>query len=105
MCSANFSRREQSRRDAIAQSFKVADDTIQSKVDMPGDVFEKEPFRFDFAGDPGDMGPEMTGVGISLPKAGVREGLARVACSDNIHDAAPWAAVEGASIVPDRRVA
>lgn len=47
---------------------------------MPGDVFEKDPFESvsEFAGDTGDVRPEVALVGFSVAAPGEAEGLAIV---------------------------
>lgn len=70
---------------------------------MPLDVLEEDDLRLDFADDPRDMGPEVTGIVGTTTTPGDAEWLARVSGSDEIHLSAPSAAVEGREIVPDRR--
>ena len=50
------------------------------------------------------MRPEMARVVRAPPLARDGEWLARIARSDDVHRAAPWAAVETDNVVPDRRV-
>ena len=69
---------------------------------MTGDVFEEDPFRAAFADDPGDVGPEVTGIVGAAALSGRAEGLARVACEDGIEGAAEGACVEAAQVGPDR---
>ena len=70
---------------------------------MMGDILEEHERRLNLADDAGDMGPEVARV-IRAP-AFARDGerLARIARSDDVHRAAPRAAVEGSNVVPDRR--
>lgn len=49
------------------------------------------------------MWPQPAGIAHAKPPAGIAFSLARVAASDDIHDATPAAAVEGGNVVPDRR--
>lgn len=69
---------------------------------MMGDIFEKDDGRIAFADDAGNMGPEMAWIGLAKSATRDRKWLARVARSEDIHDAAPWSAVEGGKVVPDR---
>ena len=66
-----------------------------------GDILEEDERRFDFADDAGDMGPEMARILDAEPSARDRERLARITRSDDVHRAAPRAAVEGSNVVPD----
>ena len=69
---------------------------------MPGDVFEKDPFRATFANDAGDVGPEVAGIVGATAFPGRAEGLARVSGQDGIEGAAERACVEAAQVGPDR---
>ena len=68
---------------------------------MMGDIFKEDEGRFDFADDASDMRPEVAWILAAEPSARDRERLARIARSDDVHRAAPRAAVEGSNIVPD----
>ncbi len=67
-----------------------------------GDVFEEHEGRLDLSDDPRDMGPEVARVVRALALASDGERLARIARSDDVHRAAPRAAVETGNVVPDR---
>ena len=67
---------------------------------MPGDVFEEDPFRLDFADDAGDIGPEVALVIGSAPLSGLREWLAGVSGEDGIEGAAEGSSVEGGEVIP-----
>lgn len=98
---ADFRRREEACRKAVAHSDQSAGDFGEAEAEMMGDILEEHERRFDFADDPGDMRPEVTRVVGTSALARDRERLARIARSDDIHRAAPWAAVEGGNVVPD----
>lgn len=66
-----------------------------------GDILEEDEGRLDLADDAGDMRPEVARVVRAPALARDREWLARIARSDDVHSAAPRAAVEGSDIVPD----
>ena len=100
---ADFRRREEARRKAVAHADQSAGDFGEAEAEMMGDILEEHEGRFDFADDAGDMRPEVARVVRAPALARDRERLARIARSDDIHCAAPWAAVEGGNIVPDRR--
>ncbi|BBF70173.1 hypothetical protein SBA_ch1_23730 [Sphingomonas bisphenolicum] len=70
---------------------------------MPFDIFAEHPLGFDFANDAGDIGPQMSGIVGSSPCAGEAEGLAWIAGNDDMNAVAPWSAIEGFEIVPNRR--
>jgi len=68
---------------------------------MMGDILEEHEGRLDLADDPGDMRPEVARVVRASALARDGERLARIARSDDVHRAAPLAAVEGGNVVPD----
>jgi len=98
---ADFRRREEACRKAVAHADQSCGDFGEAEAEMMGDILEEDKGRLDFADDAGDMWPEVARV-VSAP-ALARDGerLARIACSDDVHRAAPRAAVEGANVVPD----
>lgn len=69
---------------------------------MPFDVFEEAPFGLHLADDPADMRPEVAGIVLAASAPCEAEGLAGIAGSDEMNAAAPWAAVEGGNVRPDR---
>ena len=69
---------------------------------MTGDVFKEDPLGFAFGDDARDLRPEVARIAPAAPPSGDGERLARVARSEEIHDAAPRAAVEGAKVRPNR---
>ncbi len=104
MASANLSRREHSRCNAVAQAFEASGDLAESQSKMAKDVFGEHPAGPDLSDDSGHIRPEVPGVGLAELFAREAERLARVARSEDIHDATPRAAAEGAHIRPDRRL-
>ena len=68
---------------------------------MMGDILEKDEGRLTFTDDAGDMGPKVAWVFSAEPFACNRKRLAWIPCTEDIHHAAPWAAVESSNIVPD----
>ena len=98
---ADFRRREEACRKAVAHADQSAGDFGEAEAEMMGDILEEDEGRLDLADDAGDMRPEVARV-VSAPAfSGNRERLARIARSDDVHRAAPRAAVEGSNIVPD----
>jgi hypothetical protein len=71
---------------------------------MPADIFEEAKRRFDLADNTGNVWPEMSRVFVAEFFSGNAEGLAGIAAMNDIHRAAPRLAVEGANVVPDRRL-
>lgn len=69
---------------------------------MMGDIFEEDESGIAFPDDAGNVRPEMARVSLAEAAAGDREWLARIARSEDIHETAPRAAVEGGKVVPDR---
>jgi hypothetical protein len=99
----DFRRREEARRKAVAHADQSSGDFGETEAEMMGDVFEEDEGRLDLSDDPRDMRPEVARVVGTPALARDRERLARIARSDDVHRAAPWAAVEAGNVVPDRR--
>ena len=100
---ADFRRREEARRKAVAHTDQPSGDLGEAEAEMMGDVLEEDEGRLNLADDPGDMGPEVPRVVRAPALARDGERLARIARSDDVQCAAPRAAVEGGNVVPDRR--
>jgi hypothetical protein len=100
---ADFRRREEACRKAVAHADQSAGDFWEAEAEMMGDILEEDEGRLDLTDDPGDMRPEVARIVRTPALACDRERLARVARSDDVHRAAPRAAVEGSNVVPDRR--
>nr|WP_293613154.1 hypothetical protein [Ponticaulis sp.] len=97
----DFRRREEACRKAVAHADQSCGDFGEAEAEMMGDILEEDEGRFDFADDAGDMRPKVARVVGTASLSRDRERLARIARSDDIHRAAPWAAVEGSNVVPD----
>lgn len=100
---ADFRRSEEARRKAVAHADQSCGDFGEAEAEMMGDIFEEDEGRLDLADDARDMRPEMARVVRAPALARDRERLARIARSDDVHRAAPRAAVEAGNVVPDRR--
>ncbi len=98
---ADFRRREEACRKAVAHANQSCGDFRESEAEMMGDILKEDEGRFDLADDPGDMRPEMAWVVRTPALARDGERLARVPGAEQIHRAAPRAAVEGSNIIPD----
>ena len=98
---ADFRRREEACRKAVAHADQSCGDFGEAEAEMMGDILEEDEGRFDLADDAGDMRPEVAWILAAEPSARDRERLARIARSNDVHRAAPRAAVEGGNIVPD----
>jgi len=81
---------------------KVAKDVGEPKRKVPAYVFEEDETRSALVDDASHVGPEVPLVGLGPALSGDAERLARVARSNEIHDATPRSAVEGSEIVEDR---
>jgi hypothetical protein len=70
---------------------------------MVGNIFEETPCGLAFTNDAGNVWPEVAGVigSAFFPRDAKR--LAGISGSDAINFAAPWLAIEGSNIRPDRR--
>jgi hypothetical protein len=99
---ADFRRREEACRKAVAHADQSSGDFGEAEAEMMGDILEKDEGRFDFADDAGDMRLEVPRVVGTPALARDAERLARITRSDDVHRAAPRAAVEGSNLVPDR---
>lgn len=100
----DFRRCEEACRKAVAHADQSCGDFGEAEAEMMGDILEEDERRLDLGNDAGDMGPEMAWILAAEPSACNRERLARIARSDDVHRAAPRAAVEGSNIVPDNRL-
>ena len=69
---------------------------------MTGDVLEEDPFRLDFADDPGNVGPQMALVIGSPALPCLAERLAGVSCEDGVECAAERSSVECGEVIPYR---
>jgi hypothetical protein len=99
---ADFRRRKEACRKAVAHADQSAGDFGEAEAEMMGDILEEYEGRLAFPDDAGDMRPEMAWVLDAPALARDGERLAWIARSDDVHRAAPWAAVEGGNIVPDK---
>jgi len=97
----DFRRREEACRKAVAHADQSCGDFGEAEAEMMGDILEEDEGRLDLTDDAGDMGPEVARILAAEPSARHAEWLARIASSDDIHRAAPRAAVEGSNVVPD----
>ena len=98
---ADFRRSEEACRKLVAHADQSAGDFGEAEAEMMGDVLEEDEGRLDLADDAGDMGPEVARVVGTPALARDGERLARIARSDDVHRAAPRAAIEGSNVVPD----
>ena len=101
---ADFRRRKETRRKAVAHADQSAGDFGEAEAEMMGDILEEDEGWLALADDAGDMRPEVARILGAEALASNRERLARIARSDDVHRAAPRAAVEAGNIVPDRRL-
>lgn len=97
----DFRRREEACRKAVAHADQSAGDFGEAEAEMMGDILEEDEGRLDLTDDAGDMGPEVARIIRTSALARDAERLARIARSDDVHRAAPRAAVEGSNVVPD----
>ncbi len=97
----DFRRCEEACRKAVAHADQSCGDFGETEAEMMGDILEEDEGRPDLTDDAGDMRPEMAWILGAEPSARHAEWLARIARSDDVHRAAPRAAVEGSNVVPD----
>ena len=99
---ANFCRAEQARRRRVAHAPKLSHDGLKAEGDVPGDVFEKDPFGSTFPDGPGDFGPEMSEIVGTTAFSSCAERLARISGEDGVEGTAEGPCIEAAQIIPDR---
>ena len=63
---ANFRRREEACRKAVAHADQSAGDFGEAEAEMMGDILEENEGRLDLADDPGDMGPEVATLSVAF---------------------------------------
>ena len=95
-------RAKQARRRRIAHAPKLSQHGLKAEGDVTGDVFEKDPFGGAFADDPGDLGPEVTGIVGTTALASGTEGLTGVSGEDDVEGASEGPGFETAQIIPNR---
>jgi hypothetical protein len=98
----DFRRREEACRKAVAHADQSCGDFGEAEAEMIGDILEEDERRLGLSDDACDMGPEVARVVRAPALARDGERLARISRSDDVHRAAPRAAVEGSNVVPDR---
>jgi hypothetical protein len=100
--SAAFCRTKDACRNAVTHCLKVCAHILQPERHVPWYVLKEKQSWAYFVDDARDVRPDVAGV--VLPKPFARDGkrLARVAATDEIHNATPRAAVEGFNVSPDR---
>jgi len=99
---ADFRRREEACRKPVAHDDQSCGDLGKSEAQMMGDVLEEDEGRFAFADDPCHVRPEVAWVRRAATLARHAERLARISRAEDVHRAAPRAAVEGSNVTPDR---
>jgi hypothetical protein len=100
----DFRRRKEACRKLVAHADQSAGDFGEAEAEMMGNILEENEGRLAFTDDARDMRPEVARVLGAEALARDRERLARIASADDVHRAAPWAAVEGSNVVPDNRL-
>ena len=86
---ADFRRREEALRSAVAQSVKFRPDAIPVVSEDAGDVFEEEPSGLNLSKNPSCVGPEVSRVVGAEALAGDAVGLTRDARNDAVHESTP----------------
>ena len=76
---ADFRRREEACRKAVAHADQSAGDFGEAEAEMMGDILEEDEGRLDLADDAGDMRPEVARVVGAKPSARNRKWLTRIA--------------------------
>ena len=71
---------------------------------MAFDIFAPDPFWLNLVDDAGDLGPEVSGIGVPAALAGIAEGLAGITGRDEMNSVAERPTVKGSEIAPDSRL-
>ena len=100
---ADFCRREQARRRCVAHVPKLSQHGFKPEGDVPGDVFEENPFGGPFPDDAGDLWPEVPRVVSTTAFASGAEGLAGISGEEDVKSPTEGMGIEAVQIVPDRR--
>jgi hypothetical protein len=96
----DFRRRKEACRKAVAHTDQSAGDFGETEAEMMGDILKEDEGRLAFTDDAGDVRPEVAWILGAEALARDGERLARISCTDDIHRAAPRAAVESSNVVP-----
>lgn len=99
---ANLGRAEHAPIRIEPERGQVPENVPDSTSQEPWDVLQEDDPGSHLANDSRDVGPDPSGVGLGEALPGGADRLAREACRDEIHDATPRAACEGAHVIPDR---
>ena len=99
---ANLCRAEQARRRRVAHTPKFSQDGFKAEGDVPGDVFEEDPFGRAFPDDAGDLGPQVAGIVFATAFASGAEGLAGISGEDDVESPTKDPGIEAAQVIPDR---
>ena len=100
---ADFCRAEQARRRRVAHVPKLSQDRFEAEGDVPGNVFEEDPFGSAFSNNPGDVRPEVARIVGAAAFASGAEWLAGISGENRVKGTAEGPCIEAAQVVPDRR--
>lgn len=100
---ADFLRREESCLKRVTKPLKVSPDHAEAFREVSPDVFEEQELGSSLDDVSTERGPDPARVGCAEALSRPGLALAGVAANDEIHMAAPRAAVEGSDIRPHRR--
>ena len=98
---ADFCRAEQARRRRVAHVPKLSQDGLKAEGDVPGNVFEEDPFGSAFSNNPGDVGPEVAWIVCTAALSGSAERLAGISGQHSVEGTPEGPGVEAAQIVPN----
>ena len=100
---ADFCRTEQARRRRVAHVPKLSQHGFEAEGDVPGDVFEEDPFGSAFSNNPGDVGPEVAWIVGTAALSSCAERLAGISGQHGVEGTPEGPGVEAAQIIPDWR--
>ena len=99
---ADFCRAEQARRRRVTHPPKLSQDGFKAKGDVPGDVFEENPFRGTLSDNPGDVWPEVAGIVGPAALSGGAEVLAGISGEHGVKGTAEGPGIEASQVIPNR---
>lgn len=103
MWGANRSRSQHPPLCIVPQRGKIAEDNVKTFSGEERAVFDKDEGRLNLANDSGEFEPEAaSGAREPRPFACAGDVLAGKAARNDVNNSAPWSAVKGADVIPNR---
>jgi hypothetical protein len=97
----DFLRRKESCRNPVTHCDQISEDHVSPKPQMPRDVFTEDVLGLALSDNPGELRPEVSGIGVSESLAGDTERLARIPAMYDVNQSSPREAIESPKVIPD----